>query len=346
MGQLAVNRYSDSTDIDELLAEHGVELAGQSVDLGICSFMLQSNTSDFSGYDYFARLDTERAPEYRLDCVDLDVKAIDSGALDAVSDRTFRAKRFATGFYLTHHYGAPAWIATRGSRTTIFGRRLEKIVWTYYVKQLLTNLAADRGLLHLKGAGFVGPDDKATLLFGRGGAGKTVFLAQACMAGMSFLTNTHVVIDGARAVGVPSALRVRDDACFGRIIRSCRLQQHLQSDEYVLNPGDAFPDIVGSATVKNLCIIDYRSDRRPGIRRLEAETFFHFLDQFAFPPSTYGLKDDLLAHVDGDLDRYVEVYSNMKEAMRHLVTHADLYLVNVDMMDPSVRAEALGVLHS
>jgi len=333
-------------DVGELLASAGVELTGTTIDLNVARLALCSNLPEFQGRRYFARFDEATTPEYRLNCVDLDAHRLDEASLDRVADRTFRAKRFRTGFYLTHHFGPPAWITTRGKETTIFGRDLEKIVWTYYIKQMLTTLCADHGWLHLKAAGLVGPDGGATLLFGRGSGGKTVFLTQSCLAGAGFLTNTHVVIQGDVAFGVPSAMRVRDDACFGAMIRELALPRHLQSDEYVLDPNQAFPAAVDSAPVRNLCVIDYRPEFDRGIRRLDPRRFYQFIDQFAFPPSTYGLKDDLLAHVGGDMDHYLDAYGRMKDTMRTTVENANLFHINVDMLDPDQRARALEVLFS
>ena len=334
-------------DVDRLLAERQIALSARIVDLNLTRFALHTNVPDFAGYRYFSRFadaDTADPDGYRLNCVDIGLNPVDKADLDRLVDRTFRAKRMRTGFYLSHHFGTPAWIVTRDHATTIFGQEIEKIVWTYYVKHLLTAFAADRGVLHLKGAGVVSPGGEATLLFGRGSGGKTVFLTQACLADAWFLTNTHVIIDRNDAFGVPSVLRVRDDACFGAVIRARKLEQHLQSGEYLLDPSNVFEGSVDRAPIRNLCIIDFHPDRKHGIHRMEPKRFYQFLDQFAFPPSTYGLKDDLLAHYKGDIDMYLDAYGMMKAAMRDMVESARLFHVNIDMLDPRQRDRTLEAL--
>lgn len=294
----ATTTQDAADDVDHLLAERQIALSTRIVDLNLTRFALHTNVPEFAGYRYFSRFAdvTGDGPGgYRLNCVDIGLSPVGNADLDRLVDRTFRAKRMRTGFYLSHHFGKPAWIVTRNRTTTIFGQEIEKIVWTYYVKHLLTTFAADRGILHLKGAGVVSPGGEATLLFGRGSGGKTVFLTQACLVDARFLTNTHVIIDRNEAFGVPSVLRVRDDACFGPVIRARKLEQHLQSGEYLLDSSEVFASSVDRAQIRNLCIIDFHPGQKQGIHQMEPKRFYQFLDQFAFPLSTYGLKDDLLA---------------------------------------------------
>lgn len=341
-------------EVDAALARHGVVFTDRVVDLNVLRMRLRSNAPDFPGYAYFTRFADPTGPgahtaDYRVDCVDLD-RAAEAGALlddtllaGAVDD-TFRAKHMRAGFYLTTHFGDPAWLRIRGRHLRLCGRRLERAVWPYVVKHLLTVHAADTGTLHLKAAGFVDPHGGATLLFGRGGAGKTVFLAGACEGGMAFLTNTHVLLDGDVAYGVPSAMRIRDDACFGPLIRRGGLSAHLERGQYTVDPARLFAASRDTAVVRNLCIVDWRPDRPTGLRELPVDTCYEFLEQFAFPVSAYGLKDDLLAHVDGDLDRYTTVYAAMKQQLRRLVSNCRLWLANVDMLDPVRRRDVLATL--
>ena len=66
------------------------------------------------------------------------------------TDATLRAKRFRAGYYLVHYFGAPAHLITAGSTFYLFGTALQRTVWPYFIKHILTIFAADHGLLHLK----------------------------------------------------------------------------------------------------------------------------------------------------------------------------------------------------
>ncbi|MEV7010658.1 FomB family phosphonate monophosphate kinase [Streptosporangium sp. NPDC051022] len=332
-------------EIAAAVARAGVELRPRIVDLNVLRLEIATNIADFAAYSAFTRFAPEgTGSDYRLTCVDLDSDPRAEAILAPLADDTFRAARFRTGFYLTSYFGPPAHLITRGREFFAAGRQLERTVWTYFVKHILTIFSADTSTLHLKAAGFADPSGSATLLFGRGGAGKTVFLASACQAGMSFLTNTHVILDGHRASGIPSAIRVRDDASFGELIRAGGLAPHLEQGEFQANPTTLFAHSVDEATVRNLCVVDYRPDRPAGIHPIDPERCYDFLEQFAFAVSAYGLKDDLLAFCGGDFDRYTEIYAAMKERLRVLVTQCLLWRVNVDMLDPTARREVLDTL--
>lgn len=332
--------------VDRLLAAAGVRLAGRVVDLNLLRMRLRSNVPDFAGFGYFSRFaDPAGHADFQVDCVELDDVPLDERDLEPLVDRSFRGDRFRSGFYLTYYFGEPAYLISAGSRFVVLGRHLERTVWPYFVKHILTVFAADQDLLHLKAAGFADAAGAATLLFGRGGAGKTVFLAAACAEGASFLANTHVLLRGALVHGVPAAMRVRPDACFAPLIRQAGFaQQHLSANEFRVDPVTLFGSHADRATVRNLCVVDHRPDRPFRISRLDTARTSDFLEQFAFPVSAYGLKDDLLAHCGGDLDRYCEVYARMKAHLLALVDGAACWHVNMDMLDPAMRKQVLDTL--
>ncbi|MEU4062669.1 FomB family phosphonate monophosphate kinase [Streptomyces wedmorensis] len=319
------------------------------VDLNLFRVRISSNLADFQGYSYFSKFvepgPGAPAPDYEVVCVDLDAEPIDPDLIEPLADRGFRADRFRGGFYLTHHYGPPAYLATRGNRIYVFGRNLDRTIWPYFTKHLLTIHAVDHELTHLKAAAFVQPGAGASLLFGRGSGGKTVFITQACLAGARFMSNTHVLTRGSTVYGVPSAMRIRRDRCFEEIIASGRLDQHLDANEYRLDPGLVFSqEPPAEAAIRNLCIIDYRPDRPSRFEEVAEEPFAAFLDLFAFAIGTYGLKDDVLAHLGDDFDRYGEAYAAMKRRMHELIASTRRLYINADMLDPEVRDRTLARL--
>ncbi len=314
------------------------------VDLNLLRIRIASNLEEFSAYSYFSSFcaDQQAAADYEVVCVDLDRDEIPESVYADKVDKTFRGKRFKAGYFLVHYFGEPAHLVTVGRTFYVFGRALEKTVWPYFVKHILTIFAADHGFLHLKAAGFELPGAGATLLIGRNGAGKTVFLAQACLAGARFLGNTHTLVRDGVAHGVPSSIRVRRDQCFGELIDRHRLTPHMESGDYVTDASTLFDSPrIDSAPVRNVVIVDYDPASRQGLNRISPGAAEVFMDQFSFAVTTYGLKDDLLAHHGSDFDAYVDSLARMRRQLTQLVEGAECYRANVDMLDIGSRNAAL-----
>lgn len=319
------------------------------VDLNLIRVRLATNLEEFAAYSYFDRFsaDSEDA-DYEVCCIDLDRDELDPGTLASIAssvDKSYRGKRFKAGYYLVHYFGDPAYLISTGHAFYVFGRHLEKTVWPYFVKHILTIFAADHGYLHLKAAGFVQPGVGATLLAGRNSGGKTVFLTQACLHGARFLTNTHALIRDGVVHGVPSSMRVRADECFRDLIGEHGLTEHMESGDYVTSPRTLFGDATtDSAPLRNVVIVDYSPAGRAGIEEISAAAAEAFLDQFAFAVTTYGLKDDLFAHYGYDFDGFTGGLAAMKDQLGELTRLARCFRANVDMLSPADRAATLSVL--
>jgi hypothetical protein len=314
------------------------------VDLNLLKVRIASNLSEFAAYSYFSSFceDQQAAPDYEVVCIDLDRDVVPESVYRDKVDRTFRSKRFRSGYYLVHYFGEPAHLVTVGRTFYVFGRGLEKTVWPYFVKHILTIFAADHGHLHLKAAGFELPDAGATLLIGRNGAGKTVFLAQACLSGARFLSNTHTLVRDGVAHGIPSSIRVRRDQCFGELIDRHGLTPHMESGDYVTDASTLFDSPrIDSAPVRNIVVVDYNPASPQGLTRISSDAAETFMDQFSFAVTTYGLKDDLLAHHGSDFDAYVDSLGHMRRQLTELVGGARCYRANVDMLDDDARNTAL-----
>lgn len=308
------------------------------VDLAVTRVRISSNLETFDAHAYFTRTaPDDTVADHEIHCLDLDRDEFDTAEIARHVDRTLRAKRFRTGYYLNHVFGDPAYLITDGNRSFVFGRRLERTVWPYFVKRLLTDFAVDNGWLHLKAGGFTLPDAGAVLLIGANGGGKTVFLTQACLAGASFLTNTHLLVHDGVAHGVPSAIRVRRDALFGGLIDDNRLTPHIESGDYLAPPELLFPGPrVDRAPVSAVVITDFRPDRPAEFGEFDPAEAEMFLEQFALSVTTYGLKDDLMTHLGGDVRRFAATMSTMRAMLGGLVRGARCYRANVDMLDPAV----------
>jgi hypothetical protein len=315
------------------------------IDLNLLRVRLSSNLEIFPARSYFTQFaSADTAADFEIRCFDIDRDVVDLAALRVLVDTTVRARRFTKGYYRGPYFGDPVYLVTRGRTFHLYGRSLEKLVWPYFIKQILSVYAADNGFLDLKAAGFA-LDGGATLLFGQTGSGKSVFLAQSCLASAQFLSNTHMLVRGDTAYGVPSAMRLRRDACFAELIDRHRLPRHIEEGEYISPPEVLFEKpAVDSAPVRNIVIVNSRQDTPTGLRRVDPETVLPFLDQFGLGVTAYGLKDDLIAHFGYDLHRYAEHYNAMKKTLADLCENSRCYVANVDMMDLPTRATVLATL--
>ena len=316
------------------------------LDLGVLRLRLATNLEQFGAYEYFARIEPAGTPhDYEVVCIDTDRDEVDLTAVAARADRSLRAKRFRAGYYLVHYFGEPAYLITTGRTFVVVGRGLERTVWPYFVKHILTIFSADHGYLHLKASALVQPGAGATLLVGRNGGGKTVFLTHACLGGAEFLTNTHSLIRDGRVHGVPTAVRVRDDSTFGPLIAERGLVRHMESGDHLARPELLFDRrAAGPAALRNVVIVDWNPNAPATFERIPARAAELYLDQFAFAVTTYGLKDDLFQHYGFDFDAFTAGLGEMRDHLRVVTESARCYRANVDMLDVDVRTSVLETL--
>jgi len=316
----------------------------REVHLGPLRVVIRSNETEFSSLRYFPCVradDAHAAPHFTLNFCN---RTMDGPWPAASPDPTrlssYRAKRFAAGYYITDHFGAPASLVLRGREYWVLGEDFEPIVWPYFVKWLLTWYSLEYGMLHLKAAS-VDVGGAGTLLIGRGGSGKTVLLTRLCQEGARFLSNTHSLIDGENIRAVPAAMRVRKDVLFGPVIVSRRLRPGIKSNEYVADPGgDLGWSGAGSAPLRNICLVDYRAGGVHDVREMDPEMLLNYMEQFSLALNVYGLKEDMLDHLGGDIARFSRYASIMKIHLRRIVEQSRRYYVSCDAMD----AESLGSL--
>ena len=140
---------------------------------------------------------------------------------------------------------------------------------------------------------------------GGNGSGKTVFLAQACLHGARFVTNTHTLLADGIMHAVPTSVRVRQDAIFGPLIAGKGLVPHMDEGDYLTSAetlfGDASQD---SAPVRNLVVADFDRDAPAQFEEISPADAVAFAGQFSTALTVYGLKDDLLEHYGRDFHRF------------------------------------------
>ena len=316
--------------------------------LGPVRIDIRSNEPQFKGLRFFSQFhaanhgDPERigTPDFTLNLCNL---TIDTPwplhTLAATHDRNYRARKMSAGYYLTDHFGAPAYLLSRGTEYWIFAENFEPILWPYAVKHLLTVYAMKSNLLHLKAAAIV-VDGQGALLVGRGGGGKTVLLTQLCRAGAEFLSNTHVLLaaesaGGHRVLGIPTAMRVRPDAVFTPIIAERGLSPSVKAGEYTADPlRDLGWSAVSEARVHSICLLDYQGSRRRTIREMSGDVLFNYMEQFAHAINVYGLKEDILDALGADVNQFAQEMTRIRTHLRSLVEASRCYYLSCDAADP------------
>jgi hypothetical protein len=239
----------------------------------------------------------------------------------------------SAGYYLTDHFGAPAYLLTRGNHYWIFAEDFEPILWPYAVKCLLTLYSIEHNLLHLKAAA-VAVDGQAALLVGRGGSGKTVLLSQLCQAGTQFLSNTHALVEDDNLVGIRTAMRVRADEFFAPIIASRALPPSVKASEYTADPVlDLGWSSIPAAPVASVCLVDYKGPGRRVIREIDRDIVFDYMEQFSLAVNIYGLKEDLFDALAGDVTRFSAEMSRMRTRLRAVIDRSQCYYLSCDAAD-------------
>ena len=308
----------------------------QNVRLGSLRLQIASNENSFAELQYFpasVHLPPEAPTHYRVNCCNL---AIDGPwplqEIRSARDRNYRGGRFAAGYYLTDHFGPPAYLMTRGSDLWIFATHFEQIVWPFVVKFLLTAHSIERQMLHLKAAA-IACGGSATLLVGRGGSGKTVLLTQLCAnAGARFLANTHVCVREQTLLPVLSTMRVRKDRVFEKIIAMGTLPAAIKEGEFLADPCADLGWAPGPSTIqlRNILLLDYQGPEHTIIRAVDRDLLFDYMENFSLAVNIYGLREDVLDGFRGDVARFSIEWSNMKNRLRSLISGCKCYYISCD----------------
>lgn len=324
-------------EFDSLLSDNAIPIRDErTVALGPINLHIRSNEPEFSGFRYFPIQHATRAAsaerqDYVVTLCNLGIDgpwAID--ALLRLQDDTYRAKRFNLGYYITDHFGDPAYLVTRDNRIWVFAHALEPILWPYLVKLLLTCYSTSHHALHLK-ASAIAIDGVGTLLVARGGGGKTVLLSQLCLNGAAFLSNTHVLARDRTLIGVPTTMRVRPASFFQPIVANGALHSALKPGEYLVDPvSDLGWRLQDSAPLKNICLVDFRGVDHHVIRESSARVIYDYMEQFSLALNVYGLKEDVLDAAGIDPDRFSQVTRTMKSGLLALVRSARLFVLSMD----------------
>jgi hypothetical protein len=326
--------------IDPAIEQQFVARTLANIRLGPLTITIRSNESSFTELQHFAEHERVIEPA-RTDCIvtccntTIDCEWELSNIRDAALTN-YRAARFASGYYLTDHFGEPATLVSRDRELWIFARDFRQILWPFVIKYILTVFAISKRMLHLKAAAVSLQGGSSTLLVGRGGTGKTILLTQLCQNyGAGFLTNTHALIDKGLVLPVPSAMRVREDQLFRSLIAARNLPAAIKPGEFLVNPYVDLGWKIGTASlVRNICLLDYRPRSHGIISELDKDVLFNYMDSFSLAANIYGLKEDILDFLKGDVSLFSDELTLMKARMRELVETCRGFYVSADSNNP------------
>lgn len=326
-----------------------VPVVDERIRLAGCTVRLVSSLADFPPLRYFSRrariAPRDRSPvDYELWCVPLRDAPYDEATLASHIDATARARAFATGYYVTEFFGSPMYMLSRGNRYVLFGERFERVVWPYFVKYFLIRHALERGLLHLKAAALA-LGSLATLVVGRGGSGKTVFLGELCRRGATFVTNSHAIVSGREVEGVASSIRLRDAPWVRELVGDARLTPGLMPGHLIVDPLDLFGEpLAEKFEVANICFVEHGGASRDAIVPLSPSQALDCLEEFGLALNVYRLEEDLLDLFEGDYERFAREYARMKAGLRELVAGSHCYFVTGNMFDARTQEDVLDLL--
>ncbi|MBQ0828093.1 hypothetical protein [Streptomyces tagetis] len=308
----------------------------QVVRIGPLSARIASDVPGFPALHYFSR--AAQVPHNTVP--DVELWCLSHAAPGLPADTTARARNLASGYYVTDHFGPPVLMSSSGNRIVLVGDRLERLVWPYVVKYLLLRHTTTAGGLFLKAAALA-TEDGATLIVGRGGAGKSVLLTGLCRNGATFITNSHVVLTDDLVQGVASTMRMRP----GPWLDPAATTAALDPRERLVDPYEAFPHHTDAAVpLRAVWIADFRTPDEHEVRQLPPEEAVTIAEQFAFGLNVYRLEEDLLDLCGGDYRAFAAHYGRMRAQLHAAVTSCPTYRVHSNVQLTAHRDRLLQLL--
>ena len=319
-----------------------------TINIGSCSFRLLSNVDNFVAQKYFSPHTQKKYVnddvDYELYCISLKRCGLSRNKLIKFNDKSCRGSQFAQGYYVTDHFGDPVYLVSRGSSYFVFGEELERVVWPYFVKYFLLLYSIKNKSLFLKAAAF-SINSQATLLLGRGGSGKTVFLSNLCLNGANFISNSHAIIKNQYVHGVASAMRIRLDSWCKELFDSNKTSPGIKQGEIIVDPYSVFKaNMRKSSIVKNICILNYKGPNIHKIKKISHQEAYNYAEQFSLAINVYRLEEDLLDFHKGDISLFSKNYNTMKEKLFSLAERSNCYYICSDVLNPMYRDEIFALL--
>jgi hypothetical protein len=338
------------TGIEEYILEHTTIIVDEQISLGNLNFRLLSNTLEFKGKEFFSKeirtpyTNSSYKNHFELWCISFNNTTINKKYIINNIDSSYRSNSFAAGYYATDHFGHPVYLITNSSKFFVFGEHLEKVVWCYFVKYFLLLFTINHNSLFLKAAAF-NINNKGTLLFGRGNAGKTTFLGTFCQNGASFITNSHAIVKDFNIVGMSTCLRIRPKNIWWKKEINANFKPNLNPGEVIADPNQMFLNHdTKPVKLKNILIIDFLKPKYHYVKKICPQDAYNYIEQFGLGINVYRLEEDLLDYYKGNYKEFVTKYQNMKYLLKIIIQDSNCYYIRSDILDDYNRNQIFKLL--
>ena len=283
------------------------------VDLGVLILDISSDIVLYNGMIDFRK---GKPREEERKNVKVYVYSMEKYEMFPFGTETYREKMMQKGYYIGHHFGEPVKIKVMGIKEIhLCAKDYNRIFWSFIIKYILTIYCMENGKLHIK-AGIVEKNNKAILLVGRGGSGKTELLRRLCKNGFKYCANTHAIIDGRKARGICTNIRVRE-----------------QKDEYYLKPSEISKMGICSEwlQVDKILWIQYRTDEVVNIKDIKTNVMYENMRQFSEAIVNWELHEDIYDFYGSNLTLLANKLHENDLKLLTLINVTKNYFVNLDL---------------
>ena len=258
-------------------------------------------------------------------------------------DSTVRNDYFNKGYYVCDHFGKPVNVVCEDNCIIVFGDEIERILWSYIVKYIMQIWALENNLVFAKCAAF-SYNGRATVLIGRGGSGKTVINSVVCKNFGTFITNSNAFIKDNKIIGFGSNIRIRNSLLYGSLFSGLTIKESLITNEYLVNPFDAFNcDCFSWIPIRNYIIVNYDTGDNHLIRTTN-DICSNYAEQFLLGLNVYRLEEDVLDYFSKDCELFSKYYCRMKEHLIKGISESNCFYADVDINNTKILSEFMEML--
>ncbi len=333
---------------EEIIQKYIHPVIDMAIRIGPCSFRLLSNVNNFIALKYFSLHSQKKYAndevDYELYCISLKKCGLSKEKLISFIDKSYRSNQFVKGYYVTDHFGDSVYLVSQGSSYFVFGEKLERVVWPYFVKYFLLLYLIKKEALFLKASAF-SVNSQATLLLGRGSSGKTIFLSAMCLNGADFISNSHTIIEKQHVYGVASAMRIRPELWCVNLFTKNKAYPGIVPGEIIVDPYSAFKvNMNTTPIVKNICVLNFEKPNFHKIEKISHQKTYDYAEQFSLGINVYRLEEDLLDFHKNNIHLFSKKYNAMKKKLFELVQQSSCYYISSDVLNPKYRDEIFSLL--
>lgn len=252
----------------------------------------------------------------RLELPVFNVYLYDHACADLPQAKSYREVVMHSGYYIGHHFGNPVYLKWIDDyNMVVICDNPGRIIWSYVVKVVLTLFSYKQNILHIKSS-TVEYENKAFLIMGRGGSGKTEFIKTLCEHGAKLMGNTHALVKDNLAFGIKSNIRVRTDG----------------KEKYCSYDSDLnIPHFSGWLPIGGLFWVQYRLDGNNNISKLPPTTAYQNLRWFTEAVGNWEMKEDIADYFNSDPILFAKFVSQNDKLVENLCRRYSIYYANLDI---------------